>query len=116
VLTDMHTGPVHSAGKAVAGLSGDASVAGRGFLTAVSDAQETVIHPTVSGALSAYHGTWSQPANRMAHDVNALGGNTAGSAVDIQTADNDAGASGQTAATNGQTLAARLNGGDVLAV
>jgi len=116
VLTDMYTTQVHTAGKAVTSLSSDAGSAGQGFLTAVSSAQETVVHPTVSGALSTYHGTWSQPANRMAHDVDALGNNTAGSAVDVQTGDNDAGATGQNVAMNGQSMADRLNGGSVLAV
>jgi hypothetical protein len=116
VLTDMYTTQVHTSGRAVAGLSGDASSAGQGFLKAVSSAQETVVHPTVSGALGAYHGRWSQPANRMAHDVDALGNNTAQSAVDIQTGDNDAGATGQNVAMDGQSMADRLNGGSVLAV
>lgn len=116
MLTDMHTTQVHTAGKAVSGLSSDASSAGQGFLKAVSGAQDTVVHPTVSGALGAYHGRWSQRANRMAHDVDALGNNTAGSAVDVQTGDNDAGATGQNVAIDGQSMANRLNGGSVLAV
>ena len=108
-LLDMHTQTVHSSGKAVTGLTGDASTAGRGFLESLTNAQTTVVHQIVAGALEKYHGTWSQPANRMAHDVEALGSNTSGSAVDVGTGNSDATAAGNAPANYNQDMAARLN-------
>ena len=58
-LLDMHTQTVYSSGKAVTGLTGDASTAGRGFLESLTNAQTTVVHHIVAGALEKYHGTWS---------------------------------------------------------
>lgn len=113
-LVDMQTQTVHSAGQNVCSLSDDAGTAGRGFLSAVTSAQECVVHPTVSNALGGYHGTWSQPANRMQVDVDALGANTSGSAADVSNGNADATAAGQAPAVHNQDLGARLNGGGVL--
>ncbi len=110
-LVDMHVQQVHGAGRAVSGLSGDAGSAARSFLSAVADAEGTVVHSRVSAALGRFHGTWSTPANRLAHDVDALGQNTSGSAVDVATGDSDASYAASTACTPNDALASRLNGG-----
>lgn len=115
-LLDMDTQAVYSSGRSLSGLSGDAAAAGRGFLQAVLDAKSAVVHHTVAAALEAYHGTWSQPANRMAHDVEALGGNTAGSAVDVGAGNRDATAAGSAAAGRNRDLAVRLNSTGLRAV
>ncbi len=111
VLVDMHVQPVHSGGRAISGLSGDAGSAARSFLSAVADAEGTVIHSRVSAALGRFHGTWSTPANRLAHDVDALGQNISGSAVDVATGDSDASYAASGACTPNDALASRLNGG-----
>jgi len=86
-LVDIWVQQVHSAGTSVAALSGQAGSAARAFLSAVDQAAGTVVHPVVAGALRRYHGTWSQSANRLPLDVEALGQNTAGAATDISGAD-----------------------------
>lgn len=86
-VIDMQVQQVYSAGTSVSAMSGQAGTAARAFLTSVDDAAGTVVHAVVAGALRRYHGTWSQPANRLQQDVEALGQNTAGSATDIAGAD-----------------------------
>lgn len=115
-LLDMYPDPVHSSGRNVTGLSGDAGEAGRGFLRAVLNAHGAVVHSTVAGALEAYHGRWSQEANRMESDVAALGENVSGSAVEVSTGNADATADGATSAASNQNMAVRLNSGGVIAV
>ncbi|MGI8612598.1 MAG: hypothetical protein ACR2KL_01410 [Nocardioidaceae bacterium] len=110
-LIDMNVQQVYSAGTNVSGMSGQAASVARSFLTALDDASGTVVHATVSAALNRYHATWSQPANRMSHDVDALGQDTAGSAVDIATGDANATAALQPAALASSSLAGRLNTG-----
>lgn len=110
-LIDMQVGQVYSSGRAVSGMSGQAGAVARTFLTAVSDASGSVGHARVSSALTRYHDTWSNPAYRLAHDVDALGNNTAGSAVDVGTGDSDASHAAHAASTPNIALADRLNGG-----
>lgn len=110
-LVDMQVQPVHGGGRAISGLSGDAGSAARSFLSAVTDAEGTVVHSQVSAALSRFHGTWSTPANRLAHDVDALGQNISGSAADVATGDQDASSAASSACTPNDALASRLNGG-----
>lgn len=86
-LIDMQVQQVYSAGTSVSGMSGQAGTAARAFLSSVDEAAGTVVHAVVAGALRRYHGTWSQPANRLQQDVEALGQNTAGSATDVAGAD-----------------------------
>ena len=89
-LVDMQVQQVYSAGTSVSALSGEAGTAARAFLTSVDEAAGTVVHAVIAGALRRYHGTWSQPANRLQLDVEALGANTSGSATDVAGADADA--------------------------
>jgi hypothetical protein len=107
-LTHMDTPVVHTAGRNVADLSGEAGAAGTGFLSAITDAQGSVVHDTVVRALDKYHKDWSPAANRMKVDVDNLGGSTSGSAVTIATGDADAGAATSTPAIDCQDMATRI--------
>jgi len=108
-VVDMQVQQVYSAGNSVSALSGQAGTAARAFLTSLDDAAATVVHAVVAGALRRYHGTWSQPANRLEIDVEALGQNTAGSATDVAGA--DASATGTLTGVNAanNAFAQRLN-------
>ncbi len=108
-LVDMRVQRVYSAGKSVSGLSGQAGTAARAFLTSVDEASATVVHAVVAGALRRYHATWSQPANRLPLDVEALGENTAGSATDVAGADADASTTLNGVTATNDTVAQRLN-------
>jgi hypothetical protein len=113
-LIDMHVGQVYSAGRSISALSGDAGAAARSFLSALSEAEGAVVHSTVAAALGRYHSTWSTPAHRLAHDVDAIGQDTAGSAVDVSTGDNQAAGVVQGTMYGIDPLAARLNTGPAL--
>ena len=69
----MNATPLYSSGGQIGGLGTDADAAGRGLLTAISDAEDTVHHATVVAALGRYHTTVSKPANQLGEDVRALG-------------------------------------------
>jgi len=109
-LVDMRVQQVYSAGNSVSALSGQAGTAARAFLTSLDEAAGTVVHAVVAGALRRYHATWSQPANRLEVDVEALGQNTAGSATDVAGADASATATLSGVAGDNGALAGRLNG------
>jgi hypothetical protein len=108
-VVDMRVQQVYSAGTSVSGLSGEAGTVARAFLSSVDQAAGTVVHAVVAGALRRYHGTWSQPANRLQIDVEALGNNTAGSASDVAGADADATATLNGVSSDSGVLAGRLN-------
>ena len=109
-LVDMRVQQVYSAGNSVSALSGQAGTAARAFLSSLDDAAGTVVHAVVAGALRRYHGTWSQPANRLELDVEALGQNTAGSVTDVAGADATATATLSGVGSDSSALAGRLNG------
>jgi hypothetical protein len=115
-LTDMDTPVVYNAGRNVTSLSGEAGAAGTGFLQAVSNAESTVVHQTVAGALGKYYETWSQPANRMKVDVESLGGRTPGSASTIGAGDADGGTVTSVPAVDSQDMAARIGASPIEAV
>ena len=86
----MNATPLYSSGGQIGGLGTDADAAGRGLLTAISDAEDTVHHATVVAALGRYHTTVSKPANQLGEDVRALGSQVQTSATTGAGADVDA--------------------------
>ncbi len=86
----MNASPLYSSGGRITGLGGDADAAGRGLLNAIADAEGAVHHPTVASALSRFHGTVSQPAHQLGHDVRALGSQVQTTATTGAGADADA--------------------------
>ena len=86
----MNATPLYSSGGQIGGLGTDADAAGRGLLTAISDAEDTVHHATVVAALGRYHTTVSTPANQLGEDVRALGSQVQTTATTGAGADVDA--------------------------
>ncbi len=69
----MNASPLYASGGQISGLGGEADAAGRGLLTAISEAEGAVHHATLVAALSRYHGAVSGPANRLGDNVRGLG-------------------------------------------
>jgi len=111
---DMHVHQVHANGQAIVGLADEASAMARSLLSAVVDAAENVGNDRLGTALGRYHDTWLSPLEGLAHDVDALGQDIAGSAVDVTTADAAAARCGQRVVSCSESLVGRLNGGPAL--
>lgn len=86
----MNPSPLFASGGQISGLGGDADAAGRGLLTAISEAEGTVHHAVVTAALGRYHSTVSKPANQLGEDVRALGSQVQTTATTGAQADADA--------------------------
>lgn len=111
----MNPSPLYGSGGQISGLGGDADAAGRGLLTAISEAEGTVHHPVVTAALGRYHGTVSTPANQLGSDVRALGSQVQTTATTGAEADADATSTLSPVAaemtSSGQTLSRPVNTG-----
>ncbi|QSB15598.1 hypothetical protein JQS43_04400 [Natronosporangium hydrolyticum] len=87
----MTTDQVHHSGRAVTDLTDGAFGLARRYFGLIDDERGVVGHQRVSGALDRYRTTWQPAVNEVALEIDALGGATAGGAVMVAAADDDAG-------------------------
>jgi hypothetical protein len=86
---EMDPPAVYQSGQAVTGLAGGAAGLAQRYLNTLDQTREQVHHPTVKAALERYRDAWHAPVNEVGLEIDALGGNTSGSAVVVAASDEE---------------------------